>query len=279
MNTARGQSETLGAILLVAITVIAISVVAGTLFAANTPSDHPSVRIDATADGANLSVEHRAGQLIHENEFEIVLRETGTTMAGTSGVPLESRSDGDALFEPGEIWRFDAGYPIADGESVVMLYTSDDRILLDETTVGFEATSTTPVTTTTGGTTEPTTTATPTTTASTTTTTTTATTEPTTTTVANDPPIADAGGPYTVEKNGEIVLDGTGSADADGTIEAYAWEIVDEGNKVGSLSGADTATPTYTAPKGEEGIEISVRLTVTDDDGATATDTAPISVG
>ncbi|UWG48571.1 Cell surface protein [Halanaeroarchaeum sp. HSR-CO] len=279
MTRDRGQSETLGAILLVAITVIAISTVAGALFTANTPSEHPNARIEATADGTNLSVEHRAGQPIHEDDFEIVLQDTGTTMAGTDGEPDEALSDADAYFEPGEVWIFEAGYTIADGEDVLLIYTGEDRVLLDETGVGFQVTVTTAdsTTTTTEGTSEPTSTATPTTTTATTTTTT-PTTTTTTTTAPNDPPNANAGGPYTVEKKGEISLDGAGSEDPDGSIETYAWEIVTEGGNVGSLSGADTATPTYSAPNGNVPDGVTVRLIVTDNDGATDTETESITV-
>lgn len=259
MSTARGQSETIGAILLVAITVIAVSIVAGALFAANTPSDHPNARIEATANGTNLSVEHRAGQPIDEDEFEIVLRETSRTMAGTVGEPDDTLSDDDAVFEPGEVWVFDAEYSIAEGETVLLIYTSGDRVLLDETIVGLEPTATA----TTSGTSEPTT-------ATSTVTETTA--EP------NQPPVADAGGNYTVAKQETVELNGTGSYDPDGTVESYSWEIVTEGNNVGSLTAADTATPTYEAPNGNVAGGVEVRLTVSDDDGAIATDTATIFI-
>lgn len=142
MNPDRGQSETIGAILLVAITVIAVSIVAGTLFAASTPTTHPNVRIDATASGSNVSIEHRAGEPIHEDDFEIILRETSTTIAGTVGEPDIALSDDDAVFEPGEIWTFDAGYSISDGETAVLIYTGGDRVLLDETTINIESTTT-----------------------------------------------------------------------------------------------------------------------------------------
>ncbi|AKH98190.1 hypothetical protein HLASF_1715 [Halanaeroarchaeum sulfurireducens] len=135
VRTDRGQSESIGAMLLVAIVVIAVAVVAGALFMSSSPTEHPNVRIEATANGSELLVEHRAGEPIHENEFEIVLRETGTTMSGVAGQPREPASDKDGVFEPSEVWMFDADYSISEGESVLLVYTGGDRVLLDETAV------------------------------------------------------------------------------------------------------------------------------------------------
>lgn len=266
----RGQSETIGSLLLVAITVIAVSVLAGALFAANTPSDHPNVRIHATADGSNLSVEHRAGQPIHEDDFEIVLRETGTTLPGHIGDPSASLGDDDATFEPGETWVFDARYSITDGESVLLIYTSGDRVLLDEDRIEFSPTTTTTSTTTT------------TTTTTTTSATTTATTTTTTTESDNQPPVADAGGDYSVSKNGEVELDGTGSYDPDEDSLSYHWEIVateGTGGDEGTLVGASSEKPTYEAPNGENDGTIIVGLTVTDTAGYSAYDEASITIG
>ena len=41
--------------------------------------------------------------------------------------------------------------------------------------------------------------------------------------IPNQPPIADANGPYTVFENDTILLDGTGSYDPDGSIVSYIW--------------------------------------------------------
>lgn len=255
MRVDRGQSETIGSILLVAITVIAVSVVAGAMFAANTPSEHPNARIHATADGANLSVEHRAGQPIREDDFDIVLRESGTTMPGPTGAPQLPPGDDDADFEPGETWVFDAGYPVAAGESVLLIYTKGDRVLLDEDVIGPTTTATTTESTTTpAGTTEPTTTA-------TTTSTTTAT---TTTTAPNEPPVAS----FTIAsaQGGNVDLDGTSSSDPDGTIVRYEWY---EGTDTSGPPDATGPTVQKFNPKPSN----QVTLVVTDDDGATGTAT------
>ena len=88
----------------------------------------------------------------------------------------------------------------------------------------------------------------------------------------NLPPVADAGDDQSIidaDDSGDepITLDGAGSSDADGTIVAYTW-----------LDGLDTvatgAGPTLAAPVGVT----TLTLMVTDDDGATDSDTMRITV-
>ena len=65
-----------------------------------------------------------------------------------------------------------------------------------------------------------------------------------------------------------VSLDGTGSTDEDGTITAYAWTI----------PGADNATEATVSVTFAEAGAYEVVLTVTDDDGATDSDTVTITV-
>jgi K319L-like, PKD domain/Calx-beta domain len=92
--------------------------------------------------------------------------------------------------------------------------------------------------------------------------------------VANVPPTAAAGADQTVDSGATVNLDGTGSTDTDGTIVSYAW-LQTAGPSV-TLTGADTATPSFTAPTGPA--TLTFQLTVTDNDGATGTDSVTISV-
>lgn len=244
--------------------------VAVPLFAASTPSDHPNARIDATADGTNLSVEHRAGEPLHEDEFEVVIQETSTTLPGMDGVPLDGWGDKDEYYEPGEIWRFDVAESVPNGASVLLIYTGTDRVLLDQTTIGITVTEDATTTTTSDGT--------PTTTEETTTT------DPTITTTEvpdDNSPVAGAGGNYTVEKNGEVELNGSNSTDPEDDELTYLWTInKTEGTdgKLGSLTDAESERPLYEAPKGEDDGIVYVDLKVTDQDGNSDTDTTAIKI-
>ncbi|CAM2005199.1 PKD domain-containing protein [Acanthopleuribacter pedis] len=84
----------------------------------------------------------------------------------------------------------------------------------------------------------------------------------------NQPPVAEAGGPYNGQVNQNISFSANGSTDADGTITAYRWDFGD--GQTGS--GANTnhryaAAGTY-----------RVTLTVTDNEGATDQDRAEVRI-
>jgi endonuclease YncB( thermonuclease family) len=72
----------------------------------------------------------------------------------------------------------------------------------------------------------------------------------------------------TVAPETTVTFDGTASVDADGTIEGYQWTF-------GDGTTATGATPTYTY---DAAGSYDVTLTVTDDDGATATDIVAVTV-
>jgi len=69
-------------------------------------------------------------------------------------------------------------------------------------------------------------------------------------------------------------LDASNSSDPDGQTLSYSW--TQTGGPDASLSGADTAQPTFTAPDVDERTTLTFEVTVTDPDGnsATATTTA-----
>jgi PKD repeat protein len=85
----------------------------------------------------------------------------------------------------------------------------------------------------------------------------------------NAAPTAEANGPYTSTAGSPITFSSNGSGDTDGTIASYAWAFGDGTTGVGPSPSKTYATPgTYT-----------VTLTVTDDDGATGTDQATVTIG
>jgi len=88
----------------------------------------------------------------------------------------------------------------------------------------------------------------------------------------NQAPVADAGPDQLVTDTDEsgsesVTLDGSGSADADGTISSYVWK--ENSSQIATGSG-----PSVSLNVGTHTIE----LTVTDDDSATDTDTVVITV-
>ncbi|MEJ2384353.1 MAG: CAP domain-containing protein [Xanthomonadales bacterium] len=89
----------------------------------------------------------------------------------------------------------------------------------------------------------------------------------------NQAPTADAGPDRTIQAGARITLNGGGS-DPDGAIAAWSWRQV-EGPTV-ALSGANARDVSFTAP--DKAATLRLRLTVTDDDGATDTDDVVLTV-
>ena len=75
---------------------------------------------------------------------------------------------------------------------------------------------------------------------------------------SNQPPVANAGGPYSAAVGAPVTLNGSGSRDPDGSIASYAWTF-------GNSTSGSGATPSATyATAGT----FAVTLTVTDNGGA-----------
>ncbi|MFL6486078.1 MAG: PKD domain-containing protein, partial [Nitrososphaera sp.] len=93
----------------------------------------------------------------------------------------------------------------------------------------------------------------------------------------NQKPTANAGSDQTVNEGDTVHLDGSASTDPDGTIASYSW--TQTAGTAATLTGADSATPSFTAPDvGANGDTLTFELKVTDNDGVTATDTIGVTV-
>ncbi len=93
-------------------------------------------------------------------------------------------------------------------------------------------------------------------------------TSPVTVTAPNQAPVAQANGPYSGLTGTSIAFSSAGSTDSDGTIAAWLWSFGDGATStVANPSHAYAAAGSYTAT-----------LTVTDNDGAQSSDTAPVTV-
>lgn len=90
----------------------------------------------------------------------------------------------------------------------------------------------------------------------------------------NTPPTANAGADQVVAPGADVTLSAAASSDADGTIAAYAW--TQTGGTSVTLSSASTATSGFTAPSTSGAL--TFQLTVTDNGGASHSDTITVTV-
>jgi PKD repeat protein len=89
--------------------------------------------------------------------------------------------------------------------------------------------------------------------------------------IGNRPPVAEAGGPYTIELGGTVAVHAGGSADPDGQVVSYRWMWADLSPD--TIASDPAASHVYANPG-----DYQVVLTVTDDSGASATDTTNVRV-
>ncbi len=91
----------------------------------------------------------------------------------------------------------------------------------------------------------------------------------------NNAPLANAGEDQIVYAGSEITLSGEQSHDVDGQIASYQWQQL-SGESV-TLTGQDTAAPSFSAPVNHPEQIYRFELTVTDNEGASATDEVAIT--
>ncbi|MDZ7334868.1 MAG: tandem-95 repeat protein [candidate division KSB1 bacterium] len=88
----------------------------------------------------------------------------------------------------------------------------------------------------------------------------------------NQPPVANAGGPYQADEGSIVNFDGSKSSDGDGKIVKYEWDFQNDGT-YDQTSASPTASFKYT-----DDFKGQVKLRVTDNEGATATDTKSVTI-
>ncbi|MEZ6091327.1 MAG: DUF2341 domain-containing protein [Pirellulaceae bacterium] len=98
----------------------------------------------------------------------------------------------------------------------------------------------------------------------------------------NRNPVANAGGPYTIDEGEPLTLDGSSSTDADGDLLTYHWDIDNDGNfeEAGEPSGVDP-TLDWVSLEGfgiDDDGTYTVRLRVTDPSGATSFTSATVNI-
>jgi M6 family metalloprotease-like protein len=88
----------------------------------------------------------------------------------------------------------------------------------------------------------------------------------------NQPPVADAGGPYNTVEGTDVALDATGSSDPDGDAITYEWDLDNDGQ----FDDSTSATPLFTLV-GQDGV-FTVGVRVTDAYGESDTDSSSVTV-
>lgn len=94
--------------------------------------------------------------------------------------------------------------------------------------------------------------------------------------VLNRDPVANAGADITVVGPASVVLDASASSDSDGTIASYQWTQT-SGTSV-TLTGANSAVASFDVVEVAQTETLSFKVTVTDNEGATAADTVVVTV-
>ena len=95
-------------------------------------------------------------------------------------------------------------------------------------------------------------------------------------TPTNRPPTASAGNDITVIGPASVILDGSASKDSDGVISTYAWQQISGPTVV--LAGAATNQASFEVSDVTEITTMSFKLTVTDNLGATSSDSVVVMV-
>jgi len=91
----------------------------------------------------------------------------------------------------------------------------------------------------------------------------------------NQAPTANAGPDQSADEGATVNLSAMG-ADSDGTIVSYSWQ--QESGTTVTITNADMANASFIAPMVAASEDLVFRVTVTDDDGATGSDTVSVSV-
>jgi PKD repeat protein len=85
----------------------------------------------------------------------------------------------------------------------------------------------------------------------------------------NQPPVAEANGPYSGDAGSPVSFSSAGSMDPDGIIVSYSWDFGDGTPP----SGRPNTRHVYSTDG-----SYTAMLTVTDNEGATGTDTATVTI-
>lgn len=85
--------------------------------------------------------------------------------------------------------------------------------------------------------------------------------------IINEPPVAEANGPYYVDEGSTVIVDGTGSYDPEGSSLKFEWDLHEDG-----VIDATGMQPTLSAEQLDGPADLLLLLTVQDDEGLVGSD-------
>jgi PKD repeat protein len=136
--TARAQSEVIGVVLVTGLVVL-VSVGAGAVVISNVMSqaeDVPSVNVEGGATTESLTIQHAAGDGLLSSEVAVVV-DTGRRTRYPLSDFSQQTGDDPSRFDPGDAWRLDVAIP---GDSVrVFVVHEPSNTVLDEERFPVEA--------------------------------------------------------------------------------------------------------------------------------------------
>lgn|GEM_PF-2440275 len=280
----RAQSELVGVTLLTGVVVIATLLVGAVVIAQSSGGeDGPTTDFVLDANTSDALLTHNGGDTLELSALTVLYeRGRSGTVEPFTPTPADT-GDGDARLTPGDRIQWVHGFSPGDLVVEVVHHPSNSVLFEDRVTIP-GATPVPPSSPTPTPTPAPTPTASPTSTPTTTgtatpTATPTATSTPTPaptptatpTPVPRQPSAAFSYAPSSPDVGEQVDFDGSGSSDPDGgSIRSYSWDFDGDGS-----ADASGQQPTHTF---EEAGTYRVELTVTDDEGQTASTTRSVTV-
>jgi len=134
MNTNRSQSEVIGVILLTAVVVILVAVV-GVFLLSSVQSDtdpEPRVSFITETNGSDILLKHNGGKAFDSESIEVILRNRTEIRTRLSNDWSTTSAD-TTKFEPGDVWRYDSGFP--DGPVRILIFDQEIDTMLYSTTI------------------------------------------------------------------------------------------------------------------------------------------------
>jgi flagellin-like protein len=130
-DSGRGQSETIGVLLLTGVVVIAVGTVGFLVLSSGGTDQGPVTNVVVDVNGTDVVLAHDGGRSVAESEVAVVVDGASRERyALTDLTRADGDTDGD--FEPGERWRVGHGVEPGGSVRVVVVHEPSGRVLRNE---------------------------------------------------------------------------------------------------------------------------------------------------